>query len=152
MIFMNGLCGRTQAISFIWYFILSVVLGACSIDHGLSPTTQGISGRATFEGAWPDSIAEVRIAVLKYYPPRTAFDIAGYSSPIEPGTNSFDYSMELSPGAYPFVGAICRVGLGWDERALQCILGFYGTAYPETVRVESGKFLEHIDIHVKFGG
>ena len=131
---------------------LAIVLAACSIDHGLGPTTQGISGRATFEGAWPDSIAELRIVVLKYFPARTEFDIAGYSDPVTPGTHSYDYTIEVPPGRYPFVGAICRVRRYWDQRALHCILGFYGTAYPETVTVESGQFLEQVDIHVTFGG
>ncbi len=148
---MNACRWHVQAMRLICYFTLAVVVAACSPDHGLGPTTQGISGTVTFVGTWPDSIIEARVVVLKHFPPASVLDIAGYSGTITPGTITYDYLIELPPEAYPFIGTVCRAGPSWDERSLQCILGFFGTVSPETTEVEPGKMLSEIDIEVNFG-
>jgi len=132
------------------YLILLIVIFSCTIDHGLSPTTQGISGTVTFEGQWADSIAEARVVVLSNYPAATVLDLAGYSESIAPGTSSYDYTIELSPATYPFVGVVCRSGTNWDVSSLQCILGFYGGSQPDSVEVKPGQYTHPIDITVKF--
>jgi hypothetical protein len=43
----------------------------CKIDHGLEPVTSKIGGTIHFVGAVPDHTDEVRVAIVKDFPPQS---------------------------------------------------------------------------------
>lgn len=135
--------------------IFIVFIDSCSVDRGLGPTTQGIRGTVIFEGSWPDTIKEARVAVLRTYPATSVTDLAGFSAGIEPGADEVVYVIELSQGTYPFVGVVCRTGAEWDASSIECVLGYYeepgSIGTPAAVHVAAGTFTDSVDIAVRFG-
>jgi hypothetical protein len=131
--------------------LMAVVVVSCSPDHGLGPTVQGIRGTVRFQGAWPEDLVEVRVVVFETYPPASFFDLSGYSDPIPLLSDSATYGVELAPGEYGFVAVACSKLPGWDT---ECVLGFYHVVgepeTPQAVNVESGKYIEDVDIRVEF--
>jgi hypothetical protein len=131
--------------------ILILLVQSCSIDHGLGPTTQGIRGTVSFQGTWPDSILEVRVAVFENYPVESFLDLSGYSESIPLLATSAAYDVSLAPGTYDFIAVACRKTASWDT---SCVLGFYqlddtpGT--PASITLEPGCLIEGIDISVNF--
>lgn len=131
--------------------IFLILILACSIDHGLGPTVQGIRGTVYFDGAWPDSILEARVAVFETYPVESFLELSGYSDSIPLASDSAAYEVRLTSGEYAFVVVVCRSKPSWNAG---CMLGFYhmpaAPHIPQAITVESGEFLEGIDINVEF--
>jgi hypothetical protein len=131
-----------------------LLLNSCSVDRGIGPTTQGIRGAVTFEGSWPDSVQEARVAVLRTYPAAAIADLAGFGGEIEPGADEALYAVEVSQGTYPFVGVVCRTGAEWDATSIKCVLGYYeepgSQGGPAAVNVVAGAFTDSMDIIVRF--
>jgi hypothetical protein len=152
-----GIMKRYSTRSLGWILAGGLLLGAlfqaCSVDHGLGPTTQGIRGTVHFEGTWPDSILEVRVVVFGSYPVESFLDLAGYSGSLPLGCDSCDYSVVLPAGEYGFVAAACRSKANWDA---SCLLGFYhapgSPQVPESIVVGAGVFTPGADIMVDFSG
>lgn len=123
----------------------------CAPDHGLEPTNQGIRGTVHFDGTWPDSILEIRVAVFETYPVESFFDLSGYSDSIPLVCDSSAYEVRLPAGQYGVVAVVCRRSSSWDAT---CLLGFYRDAgEPETPRpvtVNPGMFAAGVDIFVDF--
>lgn len=110
---------------------------ACG-DHGLEPLHEGISGRITFTGAWPDTTEWVRLAVFKKLP-ATVFDIPInpplFSDTLPRFVSSYDYEMTLPAGKYEWVV------LAWKPKKKNATNDFSGLdtlsmyAQPVTTRV-----------------
>lgn len=98
---------RKHAISLIplSFIFFMIILPACT-DHGLEPIREGISGRITYVGAWPDTTEWVRLAVFKKLPP-SVFDIPlnppVFSDTLPRFVSSYDYTLTLAPGTYEWV-------------------------------------------------
>lgn len=98
---------RKHAISLLplGFVVLMIVVPACT-DHGLAPIREGISGRITYMGAWPDTTEWVRMAVFKKMP-ASVFDIAlnppVFSDTLPRFVSTYDYTLTLAPGTYEWV-------------------------------------------------
>lgn len=129
----------------------ALAIPSCSLDHGLGPTVQGIRGTVHFVGTWPDSILEVRVAVFEDYPVESFLDLSGFSDPLPLLSDSAAYEVELPPGDYHFVAAVCRATPEWKA---DCILGFYSwkesPGLPRSVNVPAGTFVSYIHVVVRF--
>ena len=80
---------------------------ACNeVDRGLAPPSQGITGRITDQGAWPDTTEWVRIAVFKKLP-ATVLDIPLnpplFSDTLPRFVSSYEYQLDVPPGTYEWV-------------------------------------------------
>jgi hypothetical protein len=132
-------------------FALAILAQSCSLDHGLGPSVQGISGTVRFIGAWPDSILEIRVAVFENYPIESFLDLSGYSDPLPAGSDSAVYHVDLAPGTYDFVAVAGRTTDTWNTGS---VLGFYHTEgdpeTPESIHLGSGEHIGGIDITVAF--
>jgi hypothetical protein len=131
---------------------------ACS-DHGLEPIHEGISGRITFTGAWPDTTEWVRLAVFKKLP-ATVFDIPInpplFSDTLPRFVSSYDYEMTVPAGKYEWVV------LAWKPIKKNATNDFSGldtlamyaqpgtTRVPLAVEVPSKRLLTGIDIIADF--
>jgi len=86
-------------------FLLLLCVNACD-DHGLEPPSQGISGRITYNGTWPDTTEWVRVAVFKNLP-ATVLDIPLnpplFSDTLPRFVSSYDYQLDVPPGTYAWV-------------------------------------------------
>ncbi|MDZ7288990.1 MAG: hypothetical protein ONB44_01270 [candidate division KSB1 bacterium] len=84
---------------------LTFLVISCT-DHGLEPVYEGISGKITFIGTWPDSTEWVRLAVFKEMP-ATVFDIPlkppVFSDTLPRFVTSTNYRLTLSAGHYDWV-------------------------------------------------
>ncbi len=93
------------------------------------------------------------MAVFDTYPVESFLELSGYSDTIPLSSDSAAYEVRLTPGEYAFVVVACRSKPSWDAG---CMLGFYhmpsAPDIPQAVTVESGRFLEDIDIDIEFGG
>jgi len=163
--------GRMKWISgFALAGILWITLTSCYEGHGLDPTDQlserpsGIRGTITFEGQWPDSTKEVRLAVLKSYPagmsdPDSLFtfvleNLIVFSDTIPRFITEYDYEVELNPDLYGWIL------VAWFPDIESYILGvkelgaYYenGTveALPTPVQVPWGEMVEGIDMTADF--
>lgn len=151
----------TMTKSFAQRFMLLGVLlfsAACS-DHGLEPLHEGISGRITFTGAWPDTTEWVRLAVFKKLP-ATVFDIPInpplFSDTLPRFVSSFDYEMTLPAGQYEWVV------LAWKPKKKNATNDFSGldtlamyaqpgtTRSPLAITVPERRLLTGIDLVADF--
>lgn len=86
--------------------ILTFAVTACNVDRGLEPPAQGITGRITYQGAWPDTTDWVRIAIFKKLP-ATVLDIPLnpplFSDTLPRFVNSYNYQLDVPPGTYEWV-------------------------------------------------
>ncbi|MCG3155620.1 MAG: hypothetical protein DKINENOH_02227 [bacterium] len=98
---------RKHAISLLplGFVVFMIIVPACT-DHGLAPIREGISGRITYVGAWPDTTEWVRVAVFKKMP-ASVFEIAlnppVFSDTLPRFVSSYDYTLTLAPGTYEWV-------------------------------------------------
>lgn len=117
----------------------------------MEPTNQGVRGTVHFDGTWPDSILEVRVAVFETYPVGSFFDLSGYSDSIPVASDSCAYEVRLPAGNYGIVAVVCRRSPSWDAT---CLLGFYSDAgepeTPKPVTVNPDMFAAGVDILVDF--
>ncbi len=104
----------------LWLYglICAALVISCYQGHGLNPTAggdsgTGIRGTITFQGTWPDSTKEVRVAVLRQYPhgitdndSLMAFvitNLVANSDTIPRGSETYDFAMQLEPDVYAWV-------------------------------------------------
>jgi hypothetical protein len=141
----------------VWLLLL---LAASCTDHGLEPVTEGISGRITYVGTWPDSTDWVRLAVFKKLP-ANALDILQnppvFSDPLPLFVNTYDYTLiPLDPGTYEWVV------LAWKPKMKFAATDFSGLdtlamfadpnnpRVPRAIQVHRGQLLTGIDIVADF--
>lgn len=144
--------------SFCFLLLLVAAVG-CQIDHGLSPPGPeaenekgSISGTVFFEGSWPDSTEEVRVAVYAGFPTEQMdfYNIKAYSDSLRRWVGHCDYSVELSPGTYELIMVVLRKqGEFWSP---DCFAGMYYSPSDSTdhgvVALKKGQALVGIDISV----
>ncbi len=140
-------------------FAMTLLLTSACGDHGLEPINEGISGRITYVGAWPDSTEWVRLAIFKKLP-ATVFDIPInpplFSDTLPRFVSSHNYEMTLPAGQYEWVV------LAWKPKKQNAANDFSGLdtlgmyAQPGTQRVPVGisvpsqRMLTGIDIVADF--
>lgn len=95
------------AVSFGLLTTILALIPACDeVDRGLAPPSQGITGRITYQGAWPDTTEWVRIAVFKELP-ATVLDIPLnpplFSDTLPRFVSSYEYQLDVPPGTYEWV-------------------------------------------------
>jgi hypothetical protein len=89
--------GIRIAISII---IIYLIIATCSIPTGLKPVS-GIEGLLTFPDPWPDHIHAVALVVLESFElEEISNNLITYSDPVEAGTDSAYYFVQLIPGQY----------------------------------------------------
>lgn len=139
--------------------VVALVLGTACSDHGLEPLHEGISGRITFVGAWPDTTEWVRFAVFKKLP-ATVFDIPInpplFSDTLPRFVSTYNYEMTVPAGTYEWIV------LAWKPKKQNATSDFSGLdtlamyAQPGTQRVPlaitvpSQRLLTGIDIVADF--
>jgi hypothetical protein len=108
--------------------VFLLVLLACSVDHGLEPIRSRISGRVFFTGdANPTITDEVRVAVLKKFPPKditelTFSEIVFGNSDQPPDT--VPWEIYLEPGSYEIAAVIWKAhNQSWN---ISDIIGMWG--------------------------
>jgi hypothetical protein len=133
---------------------------ACSIDHGLEPIRSKIGGKVLFTGDKnPDLTDEVRVAVIKQFPPRDIKELL-FSEiilhnqdrmPVAPRP----WEIFVAPGGYEIVAVIWKANNeSWN---ISDIIGIYGGAFlgdqlippfpfKPIVIPESGAVIDTIDI------
>ena len=146
--------------------LVFAVIMSCYKGHGLSPPgdTQGIQGRITFTGTWPDSTLMVWVAVLENYPEGITDEnelllfivenLAAYGE-IPEFVDHYDYQLDVQePGVYAWVLVVWFPDI---EDYLQGVkeLGAYykdpeQLELPTPVNVLPGVILDGIDIVADF--
>ena len=111
-----------------------------------------IRGTVRFLGVWPDSTAEVRVAVYEEYPPSDFYEIRAFSDPLPIGADSARYEIRISPGIYMWIMVAWRAeGRFWGPESF---LGMYhdpeDPSRPGTVTVDPGEEVRGIDILADF--
>jgi hypothetical protein len=123
-----GQGGRTARQSGLVAAGLLLALLACSVDHGLEPIRSKIGGRVFFYGDKnPDLTDEVRVAVLKKFPPKditelTFSEILFGNSDQPPDT--VPWEIYLEPGSYEIAAVIWKANNeSWN---ISDIIGMWG--------------------------
>ena len=138
------------------YILLLSAFAACG--KGIGPTPKEvpelgvICGTVKFLGAWPDSTAEVRVAVYEEYPPKNFYDVKAFSDPLPVGVDSTAYKVMVSPGTYGWIMVAWRgEGRFWGPESF---LGMYldpdDPSHPGEVTVGPGEEVGGIDILADF--
>ena len=154
---LRGLSAYVLSTMLLWFAAMGV---GCEIGHGIAPTERKtaeemgtIRGKVTFLGTWPDSTAEVRVAVYGEYPPSNFFaDLRAFSDPLPLETPACEYTVSLPPGTYEWVIVVWRKeGTFWGPESL---IGTYcagsDTTRPGAVTVVAGEELGGINITADF--
>jgi hypothetical protein len=82
------------------FTIIYLIITSCSIPTGLKPIS-GIEGLLTFPDPWPDHIHAVALVVLESFElEKISNNLITYSDPVETGTDSAFYFVQLIPGQY----------------------------------------------------
>jgi hypothetical protein len=143
-----------------WTIGACLLFLTCNIDHGLEPIRSKIGGKVFFTGDKnPDLTDEVRVAVIKQFPPRDIkellfSDIILHNQdrmPIAPRP----WEIYMAPGSYEIVAVIWKANNeSWN---ISDIIGIYGGAFlgdqlippfpfKPIVIPESGAVIDTIDI------
>lgn len=151
-------------------FIMGMLLIiSCYKGHGLSPSaeerdTSGIRGTVTFNGTWPDSTKEVRVAVLKKYPQGItdtdsllAFvvtNLVAYGDTIPIHTQQYEYELPLEPDIYAWILVIWFPDIPLYFFGVKELGAYYknplDVELPTPVSVVPGMVTEGIDIIADF--
>jgi len=106
----------------LWLCILLIYLH-CHIDHGLEPIHSKIGGSITFEGEAPSNTDEIRVAVLKDFPPRSINELL-FSDQIPFTEDVVPWEIYIPPGRYAAVLVVWKgKKQSWN---LSDIIGLYG--------------------------
>ena len=137
---------------------IGIFVTLLSCGKGIGPTPKEvpevgvIRGTVRFLGAWPDSTAEVRVAVYEEYPPSNFYQIRAFSGPLPVGKDSVGYEIQLPPGVYRWIIVAWRgEGRFWGPDSF---LGMYrdpeDPSRPGTVTLGPGEEVSGIDILADF--
>ncbi|MFQ5604743.1 MAG: hypothetical protein ACE5HS_15850 [bacterium] len=156
-------CVKTSILAYAGWLTLALSLLQCDLDHGLQVKKElnniphGIKGTLTFNGAWPENMAEARLVAAANFPPEPSdpLDSFIFSDPIQIGVETLDYGLMLNPASYQIIAVIFREkATSWD---IANILSVYSplsscTIIPDlsrAVEIESDTtVVEGVDISV----
>ncbi len=80
--------------------LIYLIITTCSIPTGFKPIS-GVEGMLTFPNPWPDHIHAAALVVLEDLElEELSNNLITYSDPVEAGTDSAYYFMQLIPGRY----------------------------------------------------
>jgi len=149
------------------FFLVILIFSACYQGHGLDPIAgsedaAGIRGRIIYEGSWPDSTREVRVAVMKTFPTgisdndslvafmMNAFNTGQlfFSDTLSKYSETGNFEIQVSPGEYAWVLAVWFPDIPLYLMGVKQ-LGAYvvgGDQFFSPVRVMPGSFTENINI------
>jgi hypothetical protein len=139
--------------------LLTAVLAACSVDHGLEPIRSKIGGTVTFLGdANPSNTDEVRVAVIKQFPPRDITELTFsdmiFGNSDKPNTVR-PWEIFLAPGSYQIVAVIWKAhNQSWN---ISDIIGMHGGMFigdqlvppypfPTIVLADAGSVIDTLNI------
>ena len=109
----------------VWACIILTYLN-CSIDHGLEPIHSKIGGKIFFQGDAPSGTDEIRVAVIKDFPPRAINELF-FSDQIPFAEDTVAWEIYMSPGRYAAVVVV------WKEKRqswnLSDIIGLHGGTF-----------------------
>ena len=154
---------RMHLFQFTLLFTCGTLFLHCDVDHGLNvddateSVRQGIRGRITFSGSWPSNIAEARLVATANFPPDPTqpLDAFIFSDPIQVGSSSLDYGLNLKAATYQIIAVILReTGKAWDIGNIQAVFSPLSActiipdlANPITI-APGGSIVEGVDIAV----
>ena len=104
---------------------------ACEVDHGLEPIRSRIGGVVRFKGdANPTNTDEVRVAVIKQFPPRDITELMFsdiiFGNQDKPPV-TVPWQISLPPGSYEIVAVIWKAhNQSWN---ISDIIGMYGGVF-----------------------
>lgn len=160
---------KTSGAALLLLLYSSVFFTSCYKGHGLDPDDQlsdrpsGIQGTVTFQGQWPDSTKEVRIAVLKTYPaglsdPDSLFsfvieNLVVFSDTLPRFVGEYAYEIELRPDLYGWILVAWFPDIESYLFGVKELGAYYqdeGSGIPAPVRVPYGEMVQHINITADF--
>ena len=104
-------------------FILILLAISCNIDHGLTPIHSKMGGKIFFQGTAPGRTDEIRVAVVKEFPPRAINELL-FSDQIPFQEDTVEWEIYLPPDEYAAVIVV------WKEKYhswnLSDVIGLYG--------------------------
>ena len=110
----------------ILFILLILSVPHCDIDHGLVPIQSRIGGNILFMGEPPSRTDEVRVAVVKDFPPRAINELL-FSDQIPYDQDTARWEIYLPPRRYAAVLVV------WKEKNrswnLSDIIGLYGGTF-----------------------
>jgi len=96
---------------------------SCQIDHGLEPIYSKISGKIFITGEAPENTDEIRVAIIKTFPPKRINELL-FSDRIPYQTDTSEYEIHVPPGTYDVIAVIWKEKHGpWN---ISDIVGVYG--------------------------
>lgn len=102
-------------------FVTTLLLHSCQIHHGLEPIRSSISGTIFYNGSWPSTVKEVRVAATASFPPSDPLDLI-LSDPLPLNVDSTRFTIFVPPGTYVVLVIWKKVNSPWD---VSSILGKY---------------------------
>ncbi len=112
-------------------FAMSLAL-TCNIDHGLKPLHSKIGGRIFWTGEAPERTDEVRVAVVKEFPPRSLNELL-FSEQISYTQDTVRWEIFVPPGEYAAIVVI------WKEKNqswnLSDVVGLYGGVFVDDLLI-----------------
>ncbi len=143
----------------LFIIIVTSIVIACEIDHGLFPVNYLIRGKIRFHGEPPDSTDRIEVFALKEFPPKDPqnFLYLGQSGSIDykvdKDVNEVNYEIKVSPTSYQLIALL------WKQKNhvwnLTGILGIYtgkdGSSFAGTVEVSKEiPIVEDVDIYANW--
>jgi len=103
--------------------LLIIYFSSCKIDHGLEPIYSKISGKVFITGEAPEKTDEIRVAVIKKFPPKRINELL-FSNRISYQNDTSSYEIFVPPGTYDVVAVIWKEKYGaWN---ISDVVGVYG--------------------------
>ncbi len=141
-----------KMLELILLIILLVILFSCNIDHGLEPINSKITGTITFYGDPPSTTDEVRVAVVKNFPPKNIKSLL-FSNMIDFRKKTAEYELYLPKGTYEAVAVLWKEhNQSWN---ISNVIGIYGGSligdlliptYLSVTLVDNNTTVNNIDI------
>lgn len=131
--------------------LLFLALSACDIDQGLAPLRNGIQGKITFAGEWPEGTEQILVLASTDFPPQgiTQLDMG---EPLPTAVDECEYTIFVPPGTYRAIGVVWKEkGHEWN---VNNIIGLYflgaDSLSPGVVEVPRDSMVIGIDIGANF--
>lgn len=132
---------------------LLFIAHSCLIDHGLEPVNSKISGKIIFHGTPPASTDEVRVAVVKHFPPSNIKSLL-FSNMINFKQDTAEYELYISEGYYEAVAVIWKEhNQSWN---ISNVIGVYGggiidgiiiPTFTPVIIPDNNTIIKGVDIH-----